>query len=58
LQDYKGEAPIIRSSVIPDITAAIEFKAITRAAVKLNKLLFNTFYSTHSQADRNTQFFP
>lgn len=53
LQDYKGEAPVIRSSVILDITTTIEVKAVTTTAVKLGNLL-----STHSQADRNTFHFP
>ena len=52
LQNYKGEAPVIRSSVILDIPTAIEVGAVTITAVELGNL------STHSQADRNTLHFP
>jgi hypothetical protein len=47
-RNYKAEAPIIRFSVIPDVKAVIEVKAITILAIKLDNLLFNTFYSTPS----------
>jgi hypothetical protein len=53
LQDYKGGAPVIRSSVILDIPTATEVKAVTITAVELGNLS-----TTHSQADRNTFHFP